>query len=397
MYRKTCSIRWARRRVPKQRKLENRKSIVAGGVLGIAFALFWLLAAEPWETPADGEYYLAIYEGQLVAAPWGYRILTPFLARLLPWSVEINFAVVTVVSLVAISSVLAWYTASLNKTFSQAVILCVLWGASFPFVYYGTTFVRADAPMLLLLALLFALSRRFAHPIVLLTLLCLGILAHETILIFLVAIWMDKLLSGTLTGGIRYGSWQLLALTIAAVGFFLGTRYFIAVLPSDAINYVSAPQEMFANVLRASGGWVKHILRIYAAYGPALLFCCWFVVFHLSRRDAFSFTVLSLSAVGLTFLAIDTLRVMTLVFFPVLVYAAAYLQMLRERGEQSKFVACVFLQGVYSWLVYGHLRTFEASSTMNVLAALLSLTALAICAWPLDISLLRRGRPSAPQ
>lgn len=75
------------------------------------------------------------------------------------------------------------------------------WVVSYPFIYYGTTFVRADPPMLLLLASALLLARRSVSPLWLFLVLSMGVLAHEMILVVVPFLWLDKFLRGTFGGG----------------------------------------------------------------------------------------------------------------------------------------------------------------------------------------------------
>ena len=88
-------------------------------------------------------------------------------------------------------------------------------------------------------------------------------------------------------------------------------------------------------------------------------------------------------AVLATFLATDTLRVMAIVALPVLFYAARLIERVwAERGAVWA-MALVGCQLAYAWLVYGHLRTFKASHSMNVQAAALSALSLGLALWVL--------------
>jgi hypothetical protein len=78
------------------------------------------------------------------------------------------------------------------------------------------------------------------------------------------------------------------------------------------------------------------------------------------------------------------LRVMALVILPVLFYAARFIEDVWARRGAAWALALVGCQLAYAWLVYGHLRTFKTSHSLNMQAAVLSgvsLVLLLVEAW----------------
>jgi hypothetical protein len=205
-----------------------------------------------------------------------------------------------------------------------------------------------------------------------------GVLSHELMLICLPALWLDKALGGTLSGGARYRHRDLALLAASALAALWITRHVVRTLPAQESYATTSGLELAASALRYSGGPVKHALRIYASLGPALLYA----LFHfLPRRpgpDAKDFAGLFLVAVTATFLAHDTLRVMEIVYFPVLLYATAFLEQHWLAGGRFRASVLIGIQLAWAGVVYGHLRTFEASHVFNLVAAGLSALALGL-------------------
>ncbi len=357
----------------------SSRLFLLGCLLGGFFAAWWTITGESWEVLADGRQYLMMYQGEIAASPYGYRVLVPFLARLLPMSPQAGFAVVTISCLILTSGVIALYVTHSRSPWFTSITMCTLWGMSFPFVYLATTQIRAEAPTLLLMAVALLLSRRGASVWLLATLIAVGGLAHEMVLISIPALWLDKWTGGVLTGGARYRTRDLAILSLATAAFLLGVRGIVPTATGQISYATTSLLELVGRVLAYSGGPLKHALRIYAAFGPALLYAIIFLVWWGRRSDQLAFLGMGMLAVMATFLATDTLRVMELAYLPVIVWATRFLEVIWTNGRRVSVAILLALQASYSILVYGHLRTFEASRQLNVIAAVLSLLALGIC------------------
>lgn len=368
-------------------------AFILGCLVSIGLSISWLLLGQPWGDLEDGSHYLTMYTGGLARAPFGYRILTPYLASLLPFSSMWSFGIITVSSLTLTGGILAVYAQRRREQLLAALTFCVLWGTSYTFAYCSTTLVRADATMLLVLSILYALSLRGASPAGLGALVALGILAHETTLIFILAIFLDKLLSGNMTGGTKYRISQLLFLSAFGLAVFILSRTVIPTLPPLGKDYMTTPLSMFKYVLDYSGGILLHVLRIFASYGPVLFYGIAFLLVRGMRGNVIVHVCLLGAVVGLTFLATDTLRVMAILYLPVLYYASKYLEYLRETSQRLKAFLCLFLQILFSIVVYGHLRSFESSRTLVTIAAGISISSFILCLTSLNrIEILDRLR-----
>lgn len=159
---------------------------------------------------------------------------------------------------------------------------------------------------------------------------------------------------------------------------FVGIHLGLPANAADAPSYVKSPTEMVLCVLQYSGGSIKHALRIYAAFGPVLVYRFFEVVgFSRQPRDAVVYLAVLVLVVAATFLATDTLRVMEIFFLPVLLYASRFVvRVWHGLGWRYLAAALVTFQLLYSSVVYLHLRTCEGSWVLNLAAALLSALAL---------------------
>jgi hypothetical protein len=112
--------------------------------------------------PNDPAFYWRMANGERVSAPFGYRILVPYLVRLLPVGHHFGFALVTAVSLTVLGvTVWVWlrrYVSGVRATAGAALVLAsgpVWWQLHSPY--------RTDGAMMALLALavLFSEERRW--------------------------------------------------------------------------------------------------------------------------------------------------------------------------------------------------------------------------------------------
>jgi len=363
-------------------------------LIGVLFSTLWLYVGEPWGIRGDAQHYIQLYEGEKARSPFGYRVLTPWLAQLLfssMWSYWMSFKIIAITCLSLCTGFIYLLMAKKSMVMFQTISIIIFWITSFAFVYYTTTIIRPDSLMFLLLFILFLASNDGYPYWLLLLLLSVGVFAHETILVFIPAIWLDKIFNGTFTNGNVYKAWQLIIVTAGAIIVFIVGRKLIEVLPETGHNYLNSPIQMIRYSLTYGGGVLKYILRIYAAFGPVLTFSFFYGVFFLEKRNAFSFFTLFFIVVAATFLATDTLRVMAIICMPVFFYATQYVFKLWNSGARVTAISLMALQVLYSSVVFGHLRTFEKSFTLNAIAASISVMAFLVCA----VSTYRAPRASA--
>ena len=347
---------------------------IAAYILGLIASIMWFNFGEEWQIFGDAVHYVSLYNGEIAPAPWGYRVLTPYLASFFPWDIKTNFTVVAINSVSLTAGVIALYGRKVSCSLQGIFIMIFFWVISYPFVYYSTAIIRVDAPMLLMLATLFLLSKYRVHPIILLLLISLGIFSHEMILVFVPALWLDKIFSGKLTGGANYKYYELFFIS-------LGSLFFLIFIRNIFINVSSTVELSIFNtaILEYTGGFLKHGLRVYAAYGPVLLFCLFFISIYKSWSVTTPFIVLLFLVILVTFHATDTLRVMAILYLPILLYATKYLLACWKDKRHNVVIFLIFLQALYSLTVYAHLRTFETSIVLNIIAASISLISLILC------------------
>jgi hypothetical protein len=342
-------------------------------IIGLICSLAWFSFGESWTIFGDAVHYVSVYNGQLAPAPWGFRIMTPFFAQLLPWDIYTNFGIISINSMALTTGVLALYGKKIGLQVNGILLLIFFLVISYPFAYYSSAIVRADAPMLLILAIIFYLSKYKVSPIILLILITFGTFFHEMILIAIPALCLDKIFSGSLTGGSKYQFSDLFILSFGSLVIMIIVRSFF-------MNVLPTADEFLPNIsiLEYTGGVIKHALRIYAAYGPALLFCIFFIALNRLSSIIYPFAGLMSITILATLFATDTLRVMSILFLPILLYASQYLMhMKKNHYEVPIFLALI--QALYSLTVFGHLRSFEASSVLNIVAAVISVVSLILC------------------
>lgn len=345
--------------------------------IAIAGGFLVLLYADQWEEIGDGVHYLSLYEKGIAASPFGYRILTPLMAKLLPWSAYVNFSVITLLSLTLIPGILSVLFKRAQKTDLFIFLITFLWVFSYPFIYYSSTIIRADGPMLMLLSLIFLIASTSSNALLVCAVIILGTLAHEMMLIALPLFFIDKVFPcKTLKCGQVYSWPELFFIALLTIGFFLSARQLISVLPGQ-VSYVNGLKSIYDHVMSNSGSLLMHGMRIYAAYGP-LFFYSISGAFLLGRNESLNFGFILLVVAMLTVLAVDTLRVMSIIYIPVIYYAAEFLFFL-YRKNMVIFITALLMQLIYSYFVFFHLRTFESNFNMKIFIVILSIFSLLIC------------------
>ena len=332
----------------------------------------WSLVAEPWALTGDALVYLQMAAGETVQAPFGFRVLAPWIAGILPMAPVLAFELLSWASLlVAAVALVAFARASAEPAEAdrRGWIVLAFFVTSYALVYYATASVRVDPLALALLAGCLALlaTGRSAGWVALL--MVPTVLAHETALVLVPILWLDRLCGAGLLGRRRLSWGALLGITTVGAAAYLASRALLpAAAPEGQVSYLTTPSAILAHVIAHVGGVVKHGQRIYAAYGPALVYAALAgVALMRGRARLFVPGVLALG-VGLTLLATDTLRVMAVLFPVVLLFAAQLVEVAWTRRGPALAVALVGAQCVYAGVVFGHLRTFEGSRALQLAA-----------------------------
>lgn len=130
----------------------------------------------------DHHQYIAMARGENAAAPYAYRILTPLLASLLPFSLETNFTLITFLALWG-TGIAVYYLA---RAFDFSPPLALIDSAMFYTLYWAVGFNFYDFwlcdPLLFLFIVLAIRAARLKQARTFAVLLAVGVLNKETML-----------------------------------------------------------------------------------------------------------------------------------------------------------------------------------------------------------------------
>ena len=357
------------------------------------------LLGESWEILADGEQYIKMATGEMVSAPFGYRILIPFLAQTLPSNLISSFHLIALLALTFTGFFLYVFISDIakSKTNTDLFIIALLFLTSYLVFYYATTKVRVDPLALCILSFLFYGMKQGQNIYWLTFMMVLGVITHESILIFIPILWGMYFLDSELFNKNQYPLRHILFFTGASLLVFAGTRIFIQIESYSGFSYEDG-FEIIPYVINHSGGIIEHMQRIYAAFGPIwFLFCVQILFFEKWRSRVFAVFALLMNLL-LTVAATDTLRVVSL-FFPIIFYYSfKLLWSIKSNFQFGKLgiIALLTLQSYYSFVVFGHLRSFETSTLLFFQAMLSSGLFLAVLSALLLIQF-KTEKPSIPQ
>jgi hypothetical protein len=217
---------------------------------------------------SDGKRYAVMADASLFKArysheaPWCWRVMTPFLASLLPFSTLTDFRVLAVVSnwlsLVLIFGILR------RNGFSHAlsalgVVLYagVFW--SIKFFFYSPAYIDSGTQVFWLAILYCAVTGRYAAVPVLLT---VGVLQKESLLLLAPVVWVDF--------AARQGSLQLRslayggALAVPAALILLGVRTAIPATNDYAASDMIASQIAYT---ATPANWPRLLLAVFSGLG----------------------------------------------------------------------------------------------------------------------------------
>jgi hypothetical protein len=180
----------------------------------------------------DALVYLDMYDGKPAPAPYRYRVLTVYLARLLPalppsmfselrkvtpeWQKQIHFGIVNLVFLCAAGVALFYYLVELTFTFIESLLGVVLFLGCKPVVQTaGLPLVDASAYFFLVLGFL-AIARRDAG--LLAVTLLVGAFAKETVFLLAVPVvlascaWRERvrMTVAFVPAAVIYGTFRIL-------------------------------------------------------------------------------------------------------------------------------------------------------------------------------------------
>lgn len=210
--------------------------------LSLIFTLSWTAITIPLTTYSadfarqwDHHQYIEMAQGKSTVAPYAYRVLTPFLARALPFDLQTNFRLLAF--LVLWGTGIAVY--ALARAFDFAPTVALIGTALFYTLYWAVGFTSYDFwlcdPLVFLLAVLAIRSAKLRQGKQFAALLALGVLNKETALC-VVPLWFTLNPDAK-----REGLLGLLPSGVVLIGLHL----FIQITPSE-YNLFSTFREMTA-------------------------------------------------------------------------------------------------------------------------------------------------------
>jgi hypothetical protein len=217
---------------------------------------------------SDGKRYAAMADASLFKerysheAPWCWRVMTPFLASLLPFSTLTDFRVLAFVS--SWLSLVLLFGILRRSGFSRALsaLGVVLYAGVFwsvKFFFYSPAYIDSGTQVFWLAILYCAVTGRYAAVPVLLT---VGVLQKESLLLLAPVVWVDF--------AARQGSLQLRslayggALAVPAALILLGLRTAIA-----ATNDYTAADTIASQIAYTAtpANWPRLLLAVFSGLG----------------------------------------------------------------------------------------------------------------------------------
>jgi len=334
---------------------------------------------------------MSMAAGEPAAAPFGYRVLVPWLVGSLPVSHETGFTLVNRLSLLAAGCTLFLWARqfSTHPVFLPAVLLLYL--TSYLSAYYTNAVALVDPLALFLLVLVLLLAKRVTSPVVISALLMAAAVVHESALFVVPVLWFDHAVRGPLARPSRYGWSDLVVITASCVAALIVSRGLIPVSPDQRVYYIQ-PVAMASWVVQASGGPAWHLARVYSAWGPAWIICFLQVFRFESRAVRWVFSASFAMLLVTTLLAIDTLRVASLLYPLIILFGGRAVLRLVENSRYALAASYVLAQMAYSMTVFGHLGSVESSRPLMSLALGLSCIVLVLAGY--DLASSRANRPA---
>ncbi|MEE2769548.1 MAG: hypothetical protein VX835_00510, partial [Pseudomonadota bacterium] len=305
-----------------------------GCLVSLVFVCFFKLFGESWPTVVgDAEYYVNLYNYEDTIAPYGYRILIPYLAKFLPFGMTINFEIIQMISLCSLSGlILCYFNLDNRLSLKNNALLTILFVNTYPFVYSSTSHIRLDAPLLCIMMLFILFTKQNRNTFILIFTIFVGILIHEMFLFTIVLVLFDKILNTKITGSENLNSKQILILVVSSLLFYSLSRAYIPILASD---YHVGPSMFFQFFVYHFSIYNKFGLillsKIYATFGPLWLFLVSYLYINKCRNKILFVLFAGLILFALTFLAADTLRVTSIYYLIIILYSFQFLQLIKNK------------------------------------------------------------------
>jgi len=343
-------------------------------------AIYFLIGGYWGATGSDAIEYIKMYNGIATDSPYGYRIVTPYLASKLPFEIISSFALITFLSL----NVATLFIANVTKKISirYSIIGTTFWITSYAFIYNINNFVKVDPIVYLIFSYLIYLNDKKKGQILQVILLIgIGIGSHEIMMIFLLKILLDKIFNTSITGGNAYSYKEIACVYVVSFVVFVTIRKLISLEGEGWRHYINFFDRVNGTLIYTKG-YINHIMRIYATYGPIIIYSAYYLFFNKAKnyyKNILSYGILFVAVAILSLTVADTLRIMSIIIIPVIFLAAKYIDLLYEKGLIVKASFLIALQILHSVLIYSNASYFKNFSSINTVAILISSSALILC------------------
>ena len=290
-------------------------------------AFYGAMAGSPLCTPADAH-----------AAPWCYRVLTPWLARLLPWSALDSFRVLAWASNVVSLSLLFLILRRVVLSDGLCALGVLLYAGAFwtlRFSFYSPAYIDYQTQMLLLTIIHMTVCRRY---VLLLPVLAIAALQRESLAAY--ALFAAAHLARTRGWRLDARAWALAAALVCVPAAVVYALHW-AIVPSNPYNALLGYRDHVA----ALGQWAAWPMLAQAAFSglgllPALLLVQWGPWLAFLRRRAEWVVYLAIS-LAMLFGGLDKARLFLYCLPLVVLLSLQVVDSLRALAEPRRFAAWV--------------------------------------------------------
>lgn len=320
----------------------------------------------------DAKFYIDLFNKRLTQSPFAYRLVSPFIANLLPFKIEYNFLIITFICN-SIIAILLYKI--LNYEIFRYFILFFL--TSYIFFYYNSHPIRVDPLMLLLITMIIYLLKKEYNITFITLIFIISITTHEMSFIFLIFLLIDNFFKLDFFYTKKYKFSSIILTLFFSLVYYYYLRKKVLILSTNELSYNSDKIALIKYVINYSGGFLKHLLRIYSSFGPVLLYAMTYIICYKKINTIFALILIFIIQIIFTFLAADTLRVMELSYFLILFFASNFLNIINSK---KVITFLILIQISYSIIVFGNLNnSFEKNIYLNIIAISLSLFSFIIC------------------
>jgi hypothetical protein len=212
-------------------------------------------------------------------------------------------------------------------------------------------------------------------------LIAIGIGSHEIMMIYLLKLVLDSIFNTSIAGGNNYNYIEITFILIVSFVVFVAIRKLTLVDGEGWRHYINFLDRV-NNTLIYTKGYINHIVRIYATYGPIFIYSVFHLFFNISRnnyKDILSYGILFGTVAALSLTVADTLRIMSIIIIPIIFLASKYIDSFYKRGMIVNASFLVGLQVLHSSLVFINPSYFKNASANILMVILISLIAFILC------------------